>query len=76
MYTDSDGTTTANDALSLRRAESIREYFVASGVPPGAITAVGFGGRKPVAGNGTPDGRAQNRRVEIVIAVRKPQASP
>jgi len=76
VYTDSDGTATANDALSLRRAESIRDYFVASGVPSEAITAVGLGGRKPVAGNGTPDGRAQNRRVEIVIAVRTPNASP
>jgi outer membrane protein OmpA-like peptidoglycan-associated protein len=76
VYTDSDGTATANDALSLRRAESIRDYFITSGVPSGTISALGLGGRKPVAGNGTPDGRAQNRRVEIVIAVRKPQASP
>jgi outer membrane protein OmpA-like peptidoglycan-associated protein len=76
VYTDSDGTATANDALSLRRAESIRDYFITSGVPSGAITALGLGERKPVAGNGTADGRAQNRRVEIVIAVAKPNASP
>jgi outer membrane protein OmpA-like peptidoglycan-associated protein len=75
VYTDSDGTAMANDALSLRRAESIRDYFVTSGVPSDAITALGLGGRRPVAGNGTPDGRAQNRRVEIVIAVAKPKAS-
>jgi outer membrane protein OmpA-like peptidoglycan-associated protein len=67
-YTDSSGTAAANDALSLRRAEAVREYLVAGGIVSDRIQAVGLGARKPVAENGTPDGRASNRRIEIVIA--------
>ncbi len=67
-YTDSLGTTKSNDALSLRRAEAVRDYLVAGGLPPDQIVAIGLGARKPAAENSTSEGRAQNRRIEIVIA--------
>jgi outer membrane protein OmpA-like peptidoglycan-associated protein len=67
-YTDSMGTSAVNDALSLRRAEAVRDYLAAQGVPAESMRAEGLGAKRPVAGNSTPDGRAQNRRIEIVIA--------
>ena len=67
-YTDSVGSDTANDKLSKDRAESVRQYLVSKGVPSDKITSVGKGKSNPVAGNDTPEGRANNRRVEIVVA--------
>jgi outer membrane protein OmpA-like peptidoglycan-associated protein len=66
-YTDSLGTSDVNDALSLRRAEAVRDFFVTQGVAAGSMRAEGLGAKRPVASNSTPDGRAQNRRIEIVI---------
>jgi outer membrane protein OmpA-like peptidoglycan-associated protein len=66
-YTDSMGGPAVNDALSLRRAETIRDFFVKEGVPAERMRAEGLGAKRPVAPNGTADGRAQNRRIEIVI---------
>lgn len=66
-YTDSLGTPANNDDLSMRRAESVREYLISRGVPADDLKAVGMGQKNPVADNTTPDGRAANRRVEIVI---------
>jgi outer membrane protein OmpA-like peptidoglycan-associated protein len=67
-YTDSMGSPVVNDLLSLRRAEAVRDYLTSLGVAPENMHAEGFGAKRPVAQNATPDGRAQNRRIEIVIA--------
>jgi outer membrane protein OmpA-like peptidoglycan-associated protein len=67
-YTDSVGSDAANQKLSKDRAESVRAYLVSKGVPSDKITAVGKGKANPVASNDTPEGRANNRRVEIIVA--------
>jgi len=67
-YTDSRGSQATNLALSQRRAESVRSYLVSRGVAQGAISARGMGSDRPVAENTNAEGRANNRRVEIVIA--------
>ncbi|MFT3840716.1 MAG: OmpA family protein [Myxococcaceae bacterium] len=66
-YTDALGTAANNDDLSMRRATSVREYLITRGIPADDLRAVGMGQKNPVADNTTPDGRAANRRVEIVI---------
>jgi len=70
-YTDSVGSATDNDRLSLKRAQSVRDYLVTRGVPSEKATAEGKGANNPVADNKTPDGRAENRRVEIVVTPEK-----
>ncbi|MEP7051502.1 MAG: OmpA family protein [Pseudomonadota bacterium] len=67
-YTDSVGSESANMTLSQARAEAVRNYLVSKGLPSDKVTAVGKGKSNPVAGNDTADGRANNRRVEIVVA--------
>jgi len=67
-YTDSVGSDTTNQKLSKDRAESVRAYLVSKGVPSDKITSVGKGKANPVASNDTPEGRANNRRVEIIVA--------
>jgi outer membrane protein OmpA-like peptidoglycan-associated protein len=67
-YTDSMGTSDLNDALSLRRAEAVRDFLTTQGVSADSMRAEGLGARRPVASNATVDGRTQNRRIEIVIA--------
>jgi len=66
-YTDSSGVYAANQGLSEVRAIRVREYLVSQGVNPDSITARGYGEAGPVADNRTPEGREQNRRVEIRI---------
>ncbi len=66
-YTDSRGSEDNNRKLSEQRAQSVRSYLVQKGVPADRITAVGKGESDPVATNDTAEGRANNRRVEIVI---------
>lgn len=66
-YTDSRGSAAANDTLSLNRAESVRTYLVSRGIASDKITAKGLGSARPIADNSTADGRANNRRVEIVV---------
>jgi len=66
-HTDSKGSDRYNMGLSRRRAESVKRYLVAQGVPASQITTRGFGERMPIADNTTEEGRAQNRRVEIKI---------
>lgn len=70
-HTDSQGNNAANLKLSQQRAETVRAYLEKAGVEPGRMTAKGFGETKPVADNKTPEGREQNRRVELTILVRK-----
>lgn len=64
-HTDAAGNAEANRALSLRRAQAVRDAFVRMGLPPSRLTAVGAGQDEPVADNSTVEGRARNRRVEI-----------
>jgi outer membrane protein OmpA-like peptidoglycan-associated protein len=66
-YTDSVGASDLNDALSLRRAEAVRDYLTTLGVSADSMRAEGLGARRPVAANATVEGRARNRRIEIVI---------
>lgn len=67
-HTDSRGTPSTNMQLSQERADSVRSYLVSQGIPPEQIRAVGMGENRPIADNNTTEGRAENRRVEIVIA--------
>ncbi len=67
-FTDSTGSDEYNQALSERRAESVEAALVANGVDPDRIATQGYGEEYPVAGNDTDTGRAQNRRVEIIIS--------
>lgn len=66
-HTDAIGSDEANQRLSQERAEAVRSYLVSKGVPAEMISAVGRGESQPVADNGTPEGRANNRRVEVVL---------
>ncbi len=66
-YTDSQGTASFNQDLSQRRAESVRTYLVSRGISSDRISSEGFGPTRPLADNASPEGRANNRRVEIVV---------
>lgn len=70
-YTDSRGNAADNDRLSLKRAQSVRDYLITQGIPADKVTAEGKGANNPVATNDTADGRAENRRVEIVVTPDK-----
>ncbi|MEJ8821810.1 OmpA family protein [Variovorax humicola] len=72
-HTDSTGTDTINNPLSIERAASTRDYLISRGVRSNAFNIDGRGSREPVADNGTDAGRAQNRRVEIFVGERPPQ---
>lgn len=67
-HTDNTGSPSVNNELSLRRAIAVRDYLIAQGVPASGIDVDGFGSSQPIADNTTADGRAANRRVEIVIS--------
>jgi outer membrane protein OmpA-like peptidoglycan-associated protein len=67
-YTDSTGSTTSNRELSERRAEAVRSALVARGIDPARIELAAYGEAYPVASNNTLDGRALNRRVEVVVS--------
>ena len=67
-YTDSVGSDDYNQQLSEHRAGAVRDYLVEQGIPDSAVVARGLGKSNPVATNDTPDGRQQNRRVEMVIS--------
>jgi len=66
-YTDSTGSDSYNQGLSERRAASVGAYLTSQGVVAGRVVTRGFGERNPVATNETPEGRQQNRRVEIKL---------
>lgn len=63
----------SNWELSTARASTIVEFFVAHGVAPHRLSAIGYAEQHPIATNATPEGQAQNRRVEIVLERMYPQ---
>jgi OmpA-OmpF porin, OOP family len=65
-HTDNAGTATANKTLSENRAKSVLGALVAKGIDAGRLSAKGWGQEKPIADNATDEGKAKNRRVEIV----------
>ena len=65
-HTDNVGQAAANKTLSTQRAQSVTSAIVAGGIAANRVTAAGFGQEKPVADNRTEEGRAKNRRVELV----------
>ena len=66
-YTDDIGSQAYNLALSLHRAESVRDYVVARGIEDARLSVAGRGKSEPLVPNSTPEGRAVNRRVEFVV---------
>ncbi|TAE49109.1 MAG: OmpA family protein [Cytophagia bacterium] len=66
-HTDSDGTNEHNLELSRNRARSVKEYLVNKGIDALTISTAGYGEEKPIVTNATPQGKKQNRRVEIAI---------
>ena len=70
-HTDDRGSSGVNYRLSLSRAQSVRAFLVSQGVKPDRIVAIGKGEDTPIANNKTAEGRANNRRVEIVVGARE-----
>jgi outer membrane protein OmpA-like peptidoglycan-associated protein len=67
-YTDSVGSDAYNQTLSENRANAVQTFLVSNGVPAANVTAAGYGKANPVADNSTAAGRAQNRRVNLVVS--------
>ena len=68
-HTDSTGGEPMNQALSQRRAEAVRSFLTTHGIAEDRVTAQGVGQHEPIADNKTAEGRANNRRVEIILKV-------
>jgi outer membrane protein OmpA-like peptidoglycan-associated protein len=66
-HTDSIGSEAYNMQLSQRRADSVRSYLISRGYPSDMIEASGIGEIRPIASNSNPEGRSNNRRVEIIV---------
>jgi OOP family OmpA-OmpF porin len=66
-HTDSIGSDQYNLRLSEKRAEAVKRYLVRQGVDPSRITTRGYGESRPIADNTSREGRAKNRRAEIVV---------
>lgn len=64
-HTDSTGSAATNLSLSQARASSVKNYLINQGLPTGRVHSNGYGPSQPVASNDTPEGREQNRRVEL-----------
>lgn len=67
-HADAQGNDDHNLVLSQARAEAVREYLISRGLDADRVVAKGYGESRPIADNGSPEGRANNRRVEIVVA--------
>lgn len=65
-HTDSDGSESYNQDLSRRRAASVVEYLIGRGIASDRMSATAFGETQPIASNDTPEGKRQNRRVELI----------
>ena len=74
-HTDSTGNDAINNPLSVDRAQSVRDYLAGRGVSPARVETTGRGSHEPVADNGSDAGRAQNRRVEILLREPAPPQS-
>lgn len=70
-HTDSQGGASYNQDLSQRRAQAVRDYLVTRGMASDRVTSEGFGLTRPIADNASPEGRANNRRVEIVVQPKR-----
>ncbi len=66
-HTDSTGSDAINQPLSERRAASVGQYLISQGIDARRVATQGFGKSRPVASNDTPEGRSQNRRVELQL---------
>ncbi|MBY0345729.1 MAG: OmpA family protein, partial [Neisseriaceae bacterium] len=66
-HADSTGNAANNNRLSEERAQSVSSYLAGQSVKASRLSAIGYGSSQPIASNATPEGRAQNRRVEINI---------
>ena len=68
-HTDADGTAEANQKLSDSRAGMVRDYLIAEYdfITPNMIEAVGYGEDRPIVENNTPENKALNRRIEVII---------
>jgi outer membrane protein OmpA-like peptidoglycan-associated protein len=66
-HADARGGAAVNERLSRERAEAVRVYLIEKGVHPERLEAQGFGASRPLADNGTPEGREANRRVDFVV---------
>ena len=79
-HSDSDGSDTANLITSRRRANAVRAYLIEKDIPSGQIEVIALGERRPVApnanldGSDNPEGRAQNRRVDVEVL--QPETAP
>jgi outer membrane protein OmpA-like peptidoglycan-associated protein len=67
-HTDSTGSDAINQPLSERRAASVGQYLISQGIDARRVATEGFGKSRPVASNDTPEGRSQNRRVELQLS--------
>ena len=67
-HTDNVGGAAMNEELSLKRAMTVRDYLIRQGVPASSVDVAGLGLSAPIGDNSTVDGRARNRRVEIVVS--------
>lgn len=69
-HTDSNSSTKYNELLSLRRANSVKDFLINKGIDSTYITTYGSGETKPIASNDTKEGRALNRRIEVVLKLK------
>jgi outer membrane protein OmpA-like peptidoglycan-associated protein len=70
-HTDSTGPADVNYAFSRARADVVKSVLVSDGIDPNRITSTGYGATQPVADNGTPEGRARNRRIDFHVEENK-----
>ena len=75
IHTDSTGNDAINNPLSRNRAQSVADYLNRQGVAANRMSVSGQGSRQPIASNNTDEGRAQNRRVEILITPNQQAAA-
>jgi outer membrane protein OmpA-like peptidoglycan-associated protein len=68
-FTDNTGSNATNEALSLKRADAVKQELLVAGLSNNPMSTVGIGSNQPIADNSTANGRKQNRRVEIEVTV-------